>query len=107
MSDFTDCIADGNAEAEFDLDSPVFMWNGEEYGCAPSTTRRGNTLVIGGSEVDIKLTLDVRLKTDDWTISTLPKSGERVKFSGVEYRILDVVSKHGATMELVLGDVNR
>ena len=114
MSNFLDDIAEDCKEAENDLaignGDPQFVeWNGGEYDCAPSLIRRGTMIVIGGREVEIKLTLRVRHKGDGWDFAmAVPKSGDLVVLNGVEnYRIAQVDRANGAFMQLDLMSPNR
>ena len=111
MSDFLDEIAADCVEAETDLGAQTMTWNGLIFPCASTLVRRGAVLVIGGKEVEIKLTLRVRYTGTragvTWELETLPKQGERVVFKSVSYRIAQVSSAHEAFIEIDLMDVNR
>lgn len=112
MSDFLDGVAEDCKEAERDLGTALgprtVTWDGADYDCAPSLIRRGTFVVIGGREEEIKLTLRVRNKGVDWDFrDAIPKSGQRVVYGLVPYRILQVNQAHGAFMEWDLGSINR
>lgn len=104
-----DCI-----EAERDLGGASMRWDGALYPVAQSTVRRGATLVIGGKEVEIKLTLRVRysgMTTDgrswEFTADTMPKQGQQVEYKAKNYRIAQVNNAHETFLEIDVIDVNR
>ncbi len=116
MSEFLDEVANDCQEAETDLGGRSMAWNGATYPVAGTLVRRGAVLVIGGKEVEIKLTLRVRYAGtraggQTWTFDTLPKQGERVSYptSGttIEYRIAQVNNAHDTFLEIDLMDINR
>ena len=112
MSDFLDEVAADCLEAETDLGGFTATWNGSSYPCASSLVRRGAVLIIGGKEVEIKLTLRIRYEGTRanglaWEFTTLPKQGERVVFKSINYRIAQVSNAHESFIELDLMDVNR
>jgi hypothetical protein len=47
-------------EMEEDLDYPTFVWRGLKFRCIPNTLLRGTTVVLGGYQVEITLSLIVR-----------------------------------------------
>lgn len=104
-----DCL-----EAERDLGGATMRWNEASYPTAQSTVRRGATLVIGGKEVEIKLTLRVRYsgitaggRTWEFEPDTMPRQGERVHYKNKDYRIAQVNNAHETFLEIDLIDVNR
>ena len=111
MSEFLDEVAADCVEAETDLGAQTVTWNGAIYPCASTLVRRGAVLVIGGKEVEIKLSLRVRYTGTragvTWELTTLPKQGERVIYKSITYRIAQVSDAHGAFVELDLAEVNR
>ncbi len=112
MSDFLDEIAADCIEAETDLGAKTMVWSDVSYPVASTLVRRGAVLVIGGKEVEIKLTLRVRYEGTrsnglTWEIATLPKQGEKVVFNSITYRIAQVNNAHNAFLELDLMDNNR
>lgn len=124
MSEFLDQVQADCLEAETDLGSRLMVWtsqtpgttgSGLTYPVAPTLIRRGAVLVVGGKEVEIKLTLRVRFagtraSGQAWEFDTLPKQGDRVTYpstSGTDYRIAQVNNAHGAFLEIDLTDVNR
>lgn len=111
---FLDDVKADCLEAESDLGNRVMTWNGFNYPAAPSTVRRGAILVIGGKEVEIKLTLRVRYdgtksngQTWDFGAADLPKHGELVTFNSIVYRIAQVNNAHSTFLEIDLMDRNR
>ena len=109
---FLDEIAEDCKIAETDLGSATVTYNEVEYPAAATLIRRGTTVIIGGREVDIKLTLRVRNKgeNEDGAYNfgqTPPKSGDKVTFQAVTYRIATVNHAHGAFMEWDLIDAAR
>ena len=114
MSDFLDEVAADCQEAETDLGSKTMVWFEKTYTVAPSLIRRGSVLVIGGKEVEIKLTLRVRWagvsssgRVWEFTSDEMPKAGEKVYFAPKYYRIAQVNDAHGAFLEIDLMDANR
>jgi len=111
MSDFLDEVASDCVEAETDLGAQTVTWNGAIYPVASTLVRRGAVLVIGGKEVEIKLSLRVRYTGTragiTWELTTLPKQGERVIYKSITYRIAQVIDAHGAFVELDLAEINR
>lgn len=93
-----DCL-----EAETDLGAKTAIVNGITYSVAATLTRRDTILVIGGQEVEIKLTLRIRWTEGD----TLPAAGQRVTFNSVIYRIAQVSNAHFAFLEIACTEVNR
>lgn len=111
-SQFLNEIAEDCKAAEADLGTDtgprVVTYLDVDYECAPSLIRRGTTVVVGGREVEIRLTLRIRNKGDDWNFaSSPPKSGATVIYQTVTYRIAQVNHAHGAFMEWDLMDANR
>lgn len=114
MSDFLDEVTEDCREAETDLGGKTMTWSGGNYPVAPSLVRRGAVLVVGGKEVEIKLTLRVRwsgTKTSGqpWEFSTdaMPKQGQLVGYGSQNYRIVQVNNAHEAFLEIDLMDANR
>lgn len=112
MSSFLDEVASDLSEAETDLGGEMMTWNAQRYPVAASLVRRGAVLVVGGKEIEIKLTLRVAYEGRttagrDWEFSTLPKHGERVTFNDINYRIAQVNNAHSAFLEIDLMDANR
>ncbi len=114
MSDFLDEVAEDCKEAETDLGGRTMVWAEKTYTVAPSLIRRGAVLVIGGKEVEIKLTLRVRWSGTNadgvawaFTADDMPKAGEKVYYAPRNYRIAQVNDAHGAFLELDLMDANR
>lgn len=112
MSDFLTEVQRDCQEAERDLGSATMLWSGNSYPVAASLIRRGAMLVIGGKEVEIKLTLRVRYSGITsagraWEFTTLPKQGERVTHKDTIYRIAQVNNAHETFIEIDLMDVNR
>jgi len=109
MSDFLDEVRADCEEAETDLGGKTMTWSGGSYPVAPSLIRRGAVLVVGGKEVEIKLTLRVRFAGTGWefTGETLPKQGQLVTYGARSYRIAQVNNAHEAFMEIDLMDNNR
>jgi len=109
---FLDDVKADCTEAETDLGSRVMTWNSFDYPAAASTIRRGAVLVIGGKEVEIKLTLRVRYdgtksNGQTWEFTTLPKQGELVTYESIAYRIAMVNNAHSTFLEIDLADRNR
>lgn len=114
MSDFLDEVMADCEEAETDLGGKTMTWREGVYPVAPSLIRRGAMLVVGGKEVEIKLTLRVRwsgTSTDGGTWSldadALPKQGQTLVYGGKTYRIAQVNNAHEAFIEIDLMDNNR
>lgn len=114
MSEFLDEVAEDCKDSESDLGSRKMVWKEVTCIVAPSLIRRGSMLVIGGKEVEIKLTLRVRWSgTNDagvvweFTTSAMPKAGEKVYYLTKSYRIAQVNDAHGVFMEIDLIDDNR
>jgi hypothetical protein len=106
-----DCL-----EAERDLGLAYMIWRGNSYPVAQSTVRRGATLIIGGKEEEIKLTLRVRYSGTTsggrvWEFTTdeggKPKQGELVIYKDITYRIAQVNNAHEAFLEIDLMSRNR
>jgi len=113
MSEFLDEVSDDCLEAETDLGEKTMVWNGDEYPVAPSLVARNTTLVVGGREVEIRITLRVRVsgKWDGGTWAfqpqSMPKHGQRVTYGGIDYRIAAVDNGHETILQIHLMDVNR
>ena len=104
---FLDEIREDCAEAESDLGNQSLTWNGTDYPCAQSTLRRGETLIVGGKDVEIRFTVRVRVRGDGWVLNPIPKSGQRATYQSKEYRIGNVNDAHRAFVEIDLIDPNR
>jgi hypothetical protein len=120
MSDFLDEVQTDCLEAETDLGGKTLAWaaRGESpltYPGASTTLKRGATLVIGGKEVEITLTVRVRWSGTTATgrawsfgeMTDLPKQGDRITWGGKPYRIAQVTNAHDTFLEIDLMDVNR
>lgn len=109
---FLDEVRQDCLEAESDLGSATMNWSGTSYPVAATLTRRGAILVIGGKEVEIRLTLRVRMSGNrsgggSWEFTDLPKQGELVIYKDTTYRIAQVNRAHTSFLEIDLMDRNR
>lgn len=111
MSDFLDEVSADCLEAETDLGGKLMTWNGDDYPCAASLVMRGSSLIVGGREVELRITLRVRRSGSfdgrTWTFTSFPKHGDRVTYGGTDYRIALVDNAHEAFLQIHLMDVNR
>lgn len=111
---FLDDVKADCLEAEADLGNRTMLWSGFSYPVAQSTIRKGAVLLVGGREVEIKLTLRVRYdgtkpsgQTWDFSLADLPKHGDIVHYLGTDYRIAQVNNAHSTFLEIDLADRNR
>ncbi len=123
MSQMGDFISSGLEELET-LVNEFFTWkNTAVIPCVPSTLERGQVIVSGGSEVTVRLTLNVRLSqfvSADSTIITAdselytadsdrprPVAGQTLLYYGRSYRIASAKIAAGLShVSLVLIDAN-
>lgn len=87
------------------LGNPTFVWGATRFPCAPSSLRRGLTVIVGGAEVEISLTLFVEKSA----LPGKPAEGNtKFVYNGKTYRVLSVTeSASGSHYEIDLGDPNR
>ena len=87
--------------------SPQFTWLGRLYDCNVNTIRRGASLIVGGFEQEMALTLIVSIPTLAGATSQ-PTAGKLVVYSGVNYRVARVSTAPGGShYEIDLMSPNR
>lgn len=95
----------GQARMETLLGAPTFSIGGVSFGCVPSNLMRGTSVALGGYDVEVQLTLIVRVAALG---STSVKTGTtQIVYAGKTYKVAKIRRPAGgATYELDLVDVN-
>jgi hypothetical protein len=91
---------------ESELGSNVFIWNGDEYACAPSGYGKAASLEEGGMGLESDLIVNVR--TELFTNNIYPLANDIINYKDKEYRIINVRMNVTQTfLRLNCADVNK